>query len=156
MTARQRFWKYVTKNPKGCWVWTGCKGTNGYGWFWDGHHQRRAHRYAWQLYHHQPIPDGKIIMHTCDNPACVRPYHLKLGTITDNNRDMGLKGRSALHKYMVGPNGRVLRPQDVRAVKLLLKLGCTGRAIAHCFDVNQATIYTIRRGKSWKHIVAAR
>ena len=53
----------------------------------------RAHRLAWEAHHAMPIPEGMIIMHTCDNRACVNPEHLRLGTLSDNTRDAVAKGR---------------------------------------------------------------
>lgn len=82
-----RFWAHVRKanEPGDCWLWTGARTQQGYGMFWDGAHKRSvgAHRYAWEVSHEQPIPLGRFIRHRCDNPACVRPSHLKLATPQD-------------------------------------------------------------------------
>ena len=88
------FWLRVDKNgpviyPElgNCWIWTGSKATlNKYG----------PHRTSWSFIH-GPIPDGKYICHHCDNPPCVRPSHLFLGTPSDNVADMLTKGRNRPH-----------------------------------------------------------
>lgn len=106
MNAIQRFWSKVNKGGPTpahrpelgpCWVWTASKRNKGYGaFFWrtdSGEKvQGRAHRFSWEL-HHGAIPEGQCALHHCDNPGCVRPGHLFLGTIAENNQDMVSKGR---------------------------------------------------------------
>ena len=89
-----RFWAKVQKTET-CWLWTG--GLNGpgrYGIFALSHgHQVYAHRFSWEL-HYGPIPDGLDCCHHCDNPPCVRPDHLFVGTVTANMADARQKGRT--------------------------------------------------------------
>lgn len=96
----ERFWAKVRKSSN-CWEWTGAKNTKGYGnvsvWKVGTF---KAHRIAWQL-SYGPIPDGKCVLHHCDNPGCVRPDHLWLGTNLDNIRDMWKKGRA--RPGVIGP-----------------------------------------------------
>lgn len=93
--VKQRFWAKVNVGADTeCWPWTAYRGLAGYGQF--AFHRRRleqAHRVAWQLTY-GPIPPGLFICHRCDNPPCVNPRHLFLGTRTDNVRDMWSKGRA--------------------------------------------------------------
>lgn len=79
--------------PQGdCWVHPGERTAKGYARLdVDGRHHR-AHRLAWELIN-GPIPPGMVICHKCDNPPCIRPSHLWLGTVAENNRDMVAKGR---------------------------------------------------------------
>ena len=81
------FWRKVQRDD-GCWMWTAGRDGDGYG----SYRNKRAHRVAWQLTR-GPIPDGLVVCHSCDNPACVRPDHLFLGTQQDNIQDMLRKGR---------------------------------------------------------------
>lgn len=86
-----RFWSKVRRGSS-CWTWSGRIGDRGYGQFDDGDRTLRAHRVAWTLTRGE-IPAGMQVLHRCDNPACVRPDHLFLGTHDDNMRDMAAKGR---------------------------------------------------------------
>src|SRR5678816_769446 len=102
-----RFWKHVKRaQGDGCWIWTADKMTSqqkrrtqrgaGYGNFMINGCTKRvfAHRFSWEL-HFGPIPPGMLVCHRCDNPSCVRPDHLFLGTHKDNTQDMIRKGRHA-------------------------------------------------------------
>lgn len=93
-----RFWEKVEKGP-GCWEWRASVATNGYGQVWTdtsagrGGKKMAAHRCAWLLTHGE-LPAGLCVLHRCDNPLCVRPDHLFLGTLSDNTQDMLAKGRN--------------------------------------------------------------
>lgn len=91
-----RFWSKVRKGD-GCWEWTAWINSNGYGEFTKDHKNLKASRVSWILTY-GPIPDGLFVCHHCDNPPCVRPDHLFLGTPLDNMRDMIAKGRGAHQK----------------------------------------------------------
>jgi hypothetical protein len=90
-----------------CWPWTGARDKDGYGSFWFDGRQQRASRVAWQLANDRPIPDGLVVRHTCDNPPCVNPAHLLLGTSHDNDLDRVERGRSATGER----NGARLYPE---------------------------------------------
>lgn len=91
--AEERFWRHVDKSGE-CWNWKGALGRGGYGQFAPtATTHALAHRYSYEL-HVGPIPAGHVICHRCDNPGCVRPDHLFLGTQLDNVRDMFSKGRN--------------------------------------------------------------
>lgn len=85
------FWAKVIKGD-GCWEWVGGVTSAGYGSFCADGEFINAHRFSWKL-HFGPIPDGKHVLHKCDNRRCVRPVHLFLGTNDDNIRDRISKGR---------------------------------------------------------------
>lgn len=88
----RRFWGYVSINPEGCWEWTGQRARFGYGRAAHLFGTHLAHRISWTLAN-GPIPKGLFVCHHCDNPPCVRPDHLFLGTASDNIRDAWAKGR---------------------------------------------------------------
>ena len=94
-----RFWSKVQKTD-GCWLWTSSCNSNGYGQISSGRGNLRplaVHRVSWEL-HNGPIPEDKWVLHTCDVRNCVRPDHLYLGTVLENNRDIVNRGRH----YMLG------------------------------------------------------
>src|SRR5690606_18431715 len=92
-SLEERFWSKVTKGES-CWEWGGyVDKQSGYGKLaMRPGPPTGAHRVSWQL-HNGPIPEGMWVLHSCDNPKCVRPDHLFLGTPLDNSRDMVSKGR---------------------------------------------------------------
>src|SRR5699024_793010 len=97
-----------SQGPEGCWLWTA--GTRGfkshhYGLFSVNGANIGSHRYSWMIAN-GPIPKGMAICHRCDNPPCVNPAHLFLGTIADNHRDMEQKGRHP-HEAAWNPVGEV-------------------------------------------------
>src|SRR5690348_7112088 len=94
----KRFWSKVEKTD-GCWIWRGTMNGVGYGVFWlpmgkprNANSRVYAHRLSYEM-HEGKIPDGMFICHRCDNPACVNPDHLFLGTQSDNMTDCSRKGR---------------------------------------------------------------
>lgn len=98
-TVEQRFWEKVDKNcslikygGNRCWEWTGAKGSDGYGHFYDGNKVIGAHRFAYIIVHGS-IPKDEEVCHMCDNMTCVNEAHMFLGSQSDNIKDMDLKGR---------------------------------------------------------------
>jgi len=89
---KSRFEAHIVKSD-GCWIWNGPLFKSGYGRASSGKRKLRAHRASYELYV-GPILDGMHVLHDCDNPPCVRPSHLFLGTHLDNMRDMEAKGRA--------------------------------------------------------------
>ena len=90
-TPEERFWNKVDKSGD-CWLWTGAKTGRGYGHILINGNSISAHRYSWEI-HYGKIPENMCILHRCDNPICIKPEHLFLGTQTDNIADMDRKGR---------------------------------------------------------------
>lgn len=150
LTLRERMAVYTQIGPD-CWEWIGGKNARGYGVINDGTRAQLAHRIAWLLEHgHLPAELG--VLHHCDNPACVRPSHLFIGTRADNNADMLAKGR-----YRAGTNpprgdstwNAKLSEADVRHIRTTKERGTD---LAKRYGVTKATISDIRHRRSWAHI----
>lgn len=116
MNDRQRFDAKVMPEPmSGCHLWIGALDRKGYGSFRSEGRTVRAHRLAWER-EHGPIPDGLYVCHRCDNPGCVNPDHLFLGTQGRNLRDMARRGRGTSGKYPYGVRPQPLSPHRFSAM----------------------------------------
>jgi hypothetical protein len=102
-SPEQRFWKYVARRSDDeCWLWLASKRKAGYGHFWDGKARDGAHRFSWRLSTGRDVPPGMVVCHSCDNPSCVNPAHLWLGTPKQNRMDCQAKGRATIPPRFVG------------------------------------------------------
>lgn len=167
MTTEQRFWAKVNKTD-GCWIWMASKRNKGYGAFGytkDGATiQGRAHRYSWEI-HNGEIPEGLCVLHNCpsgDNPACVNPSHLFLGTKAENNQDTINKGRynHARHnsesksRYERGAShhGAVLTDDIVRNIRSRRDAGESFGLLSKHFGLSVGHVFRIVTRKAWKHV----
>lgn len=132
-------------HPEECWVWTGTIGSNGYG-FWG---KLLAHRVSYER-NVGPIPDGSVVMHTCDNPPCYNPGHLRAGTQRENLTDMRKKGRGKSNP----PRGE-RHPQSKITEEDVISIRSDPRpqrVIAASTGISQAHVGEIKRGESWAHV----
>ena len=114
-SSEERFWAKVDKsNQFGCWLWTGNVLSTGYGQVWFKGKPFPAHKLAWMFAHSKTIPDGLLVCHKCDNPRCVRPDHLFIGTARDNSVDMVNKDRwNNQHRHKTHcPQGHEYTPEN--------------------------------------------
>lgn len=133
----------------GCWNWTASKTQRGYGQFWNGVTMRSSHRVSYEL-HRGPIAEGMHVLHRCDNPACINPDHLFLGTNADNMADRDAKGRGARgQRYKFTK----LTPEDVLAIRAAEGTeGPARHAIAAKYGISNKYIRKIWDRKSWRYI----
>ena len=180
----ERFNEKVAKptDPDGCWTWTATKNNKGYGMLQEtikGQHGKRlAHRISYKLFR-GPVPRGACVLHRCDNPACVNPQHLFLGTKKDNYADMVSKGRRVIGRLThipIPPTGddhwtrqrpedvprgsnngfAKLSEADVRTIYAMRLQGQKGQHIAAHFDLDPSTVGDILNGIHWQHMLGTR
>lgn len=146
------FYRWVDRDlpTNECWNWKGCKDKNGYGRLTVNRKDRRAHRISWSLINGE-IPKGMFICHRCDNPSCVNPDHLFIGTGKDNSDDMISKGRNSVLKGKMNPAAK-LDEYDVMEIRKWAASGMRHGIIAYNFGVSKLYISAIVNGKTWKHI----
>jgi hypothetical protein len=160
-----RFWSRVEiRGTDDCWLWKGNFYSPGkYGRFKANGHTSGAHRWSWQ-FTNGLIPDGLIVRHACDVPACVNPKHLLLGTHLDNGNDKAIRGRAPKGAM----NGQNLHPErtvrgeshhnsklceaDIPFIRHWLKSGYFIRDIASAFGVSTYPIMCIKKDKWWRHV----
>lgn len=150
-----RFFEKINTG-EGCWEWQASL-RNGYGAFKLNGRSHGAHRVSWQI-HRGAIPEGFFVCHACDNPRCVNPAHLFVGTRSDNMKDAWLKGRLKLPTGG-NPFRRGHRPfnatiSNVLAleIKMAISNGETPLAIATRLNVKSQTVKDIKRGKTFINV----
>lgn len=161
-TLLERFWARVDRSGE-CWEWRGQRQRQGYGQLgWAGK-RYAAHRFAWAITN-GPIPDGLVVCHRCDNPGCVRPEHLFLGTHRDNARDRVAKGRGSRgedhwtrkHPERMRPLSGEQNPAARLRLEQVLEIrrryaegGVSMKRLAAEFGVNVTNIFYIVHRKTW-------
>lgn len=170
-----RFWEKTSRGPS-CWEWTGHRNNTGYGTLMvrtDRWRPKGAHRIAWELTY-GPIPAGLWVLHQCDNPPCVRPDHLYVGTPRDNMADRRDRGRAPMgnnHPARLHPeqlaraerHGAHLHPERVVRgehhgmarltavqVSAIRASQLPGVILAVRYRVSPTTISRIRVGRTWR------
>lgn len=145
------FWKRVDRTGE-CWEWTGVRNQFGHGRIRRDGKETGTHRYSWILAF-GPIPSGMLVCHRCDNPPCVRPSHLFLGTPRDNTQDMHAKGRSG-RPSAPGERSSMAKFTDAEVVSIRVRFdqGETIVALASEKKVNISTVAEIVNGRTWRHI----
>ncbi len=129
-----------------CQLFDGPFNNRGYGNVSLGGKTIGAHRLAWAL-HNGADPAGKVVMHTCDNPPCVNPEHLVLGTRAENRSDMMSKGR---HGHGECHWNSKLTALDVQEIRKLVADGSKQQYVAEKFQISQASVSHICHMKNWK------
>lgn len=150
LNAPEDFWRFVEKIPGiDCWLWSGVTVRGGYGRFAFNRSKYRAHRFSW-IISNGNIPDELQVLHRCDNPPCVNPAHLFLGTNKDNIADKVAKGRASrwAPRGSDGSNAKLTDNQvlSIRDDKRIYRL------IAADFGITSRQVCSIKLRRQWKHI----
>lgn len=147
-----RFWARV---PVGeaheCWEWLPPHDARGYGRFALGRGYVLAHRLSYTIAN-GPIPERLFVCHSCDNPPCVNPAHLFLGTAADNSHDRDAKGRQRTLRGEASPVSK-LTEEQVREIRARYRLGgITLAALGRDYGLSVHPIWAIVNGKTWKAV----
>lgn len=145
------FWRHVKKSAgDGCWVWTGAVDRGGYGKIGTGRRGSKrviaAHRLSYEM-HVDDLMPGDVVMHACDNPPCVNPAHLRVGTTQDNIDDMVCKGRACSGERH---HARKLSHASAELARSLCASGETQESVASRLGVSQTTISAVVRRETWR------
>jgi hypothetical protein len=146
-SIRERLLDSVVAAHGGCWHSTYNKDKDGYPNFSINSRRKRAARVSYEEFGGE-IPNGLHVCHSCDNRSCINPAHLFLGTNLENHRDKVSKGRQVRGTRV---HTALLTEGDVRQIRS--RHDQTGAALARAFGVRKETIYAIRNGSSWSHII---
>lgn len=150
MTLAEAFAYFMPGNPpKYCWEWTGKVAPNGYGILNMGTRSLMAHRVSYELAVGS-IPEGQMILHSCDNRRCVNPNHLRPGSHMDNMIDRQIRLRTPRGRKI--PQAK-LNEDQVREIRKLCINDVRYPVIARQFGVSTSTIQAVAAHKNWKHVV---
>lgn len=162
LSAEDRFWANVIKSdaPNGCWLWIATAATGKHGTFYVGGGKVQASHFAWESANGRPVPEGLWVLHHCDNPPCVRPDHLYVGTHLDNVRDAVERDRyaigNALHHDTRSRGERhgtaKLREVDVLAIRAKRTAGASLSQLAAEFGISKSQVHRITHSESWQHL----
>lgn len=140
MSLEERFKQKVLPVSCGCHLWLGCVDRGGYGFFRHQKKNLKAHRVAYKL-HYGFLPQDTLVCHTCDNPSCVNPEHLFVGSNQDNQRDAVSKGR---HR-----SGSVVTQEIADEIRQLKSFGSSQASLAKKFNLSDAAVSRIVNRKRW-------
>lgn len=149
----QRFWSSIERDTdSGCWIWKAWLRPDGYGLFSIKGKAYRASRISWQIANGD-IPKGLCVLHNCpqgDNPACINPAHLFLGTRQENTKDMLRKNRSAKGE---AHSHAKLTEKEVREIRQLYATGTFSQEeLGNAYGVRAPLVSRIVSRKIWRHI----
>ncbi len=135
-----------------CLEWTNGKSSHGYGRLWVDGRAYQTHRLSAHLFNGFDINSKLLVCHKCDNPICINPKHLFIGTHTDNQRDKWRKGRG---KPLIGSNNPSAKMDEytIINIKLDYENGMSRSQIAKKYETSYFNIRDIVTGRSWKHVV---
>ena len=155
-SLHDRFFRHVEKglSEDDCWKWTAAKNPQGYGKIGIGaptHKVEGAHRVSWMLHNNATIPAGLFVLHSCDNPECTNPKHLRVGTKSDNMNDMYSRARQGKRNLPIGEknNKAVLTEEKVIYIRSSKK---SNGELAQEMGISKTCVRLARIGETWSHV----
>ena len=156
MNREELFWNKVDKRDSHvCWHWKASTNKDGYGQFWIGDTFVGAHRYAWEQYRKCKVPEGKMILHLCDNPDCCNPNHLYCGDQLDNMKDRHERGPKVPAHILANPKLYANEIWLIRKLRIIKSKGIYTRYkfpenfVAKMFKVDQSLVHLIWNSEKW-------
>jgi hypothetical protein len=147
-SIEERFWEKVDiKSPEECWNWKSGLGHGNYGQFWDGCANVRTNRYAWEYHNKCKVPEGKLILHTCDNPKCCNPKHLYCGTQSNNMQDRSMRSLVPCPNCLCAKNILAIRKLKIIIPGYKRMYKYPRKLVAKKFKVSISTIRRIWNSK---------
>ena len=140
MAVRDDIYAHCRKTRK-CWNWRRSLTSAGYGNLWTGRKYEYAHRYSWELANGRKLRRNEQVRHSCDNPRCIRPSHLQLGSNYDNMQDKAARGRAAIK----------LNRRLVRAIRAAHAGGSGYKILAARYGLHHSTVADVVRIRSWRY-----
>lgn len=152
-TWQERFWKMVQKT-EGCWIWSGSRHEDGYGLMRSEKGLTTVASRLSYLIHFGNFDKKLYVLHRCDNPSCVRPDHLFLGTQRDNVHDMWAKGRANVKGAGPGSLHHRHKLNEVQVIEIRKRFseGESRSSLAEKFNVSTSSICLMVNRKTWRHI----
>jgi hypothetical protein len=147
MNWRRKFLDRISLGARDeCWPWRGGRSDRGYGYMNQGGRgskMRPATHWALLYFRGEDVPKGQVVCHTCDNPACINPDHVFVGTVSENAIDMVKKGRAPRAK---------LRPAEVVGIREAKARGMSNSRVARLYAVDRSTVSVVNSRRTWGYV----
>jgi hypothetical protein len=138
-------------DPKECWNWTGTIHYSGYGWLQYKGDQKGAHVWAY-IEAYGPVPEGLMVLHSCDNRPCVNPGHLRAGTHDENMADKVERDRCARLLGELGPSRKITEAQAVEIIQRYAVEDISSGKLGAGYGISASQVQYIVNGKRWPHL----
>lgn len=151
---KEKIFSKTRKVRYGCWIWEGSRSPSGYGVIFNGLKSAPAHRVSYEIFKGE-IPEDKFVLHSCDNPPCIKPAHLRIGTHEDNAKDMSYRDRMNFRPYFRDPERHSHAKLDWEKVNKIRKLWNDGyhtcAELGREFGLGSGSVNAIVNMQTWRY-----